>query len=181
VVTAALDVLKEQDLTPFRAAIGAGVASIMTAHVSYPALDPSGLPATLSREILQWLLRQQLKYDNLVVADALIMRGVLEGREETDAAVMAVQAGCDVLLQPDDVHAVVTRSKRRAPMAGSIPRCAVGHAPSAQVGAVGLTAQRLASSLGGRHGVGRAAGRSMHSRGARPAAAARVGHRSRDH
>ncbi len=107
VVTAPLDVLKEQDIAPFRAAIAAGVASIMTAHVSYPSLDPSGLPATLSREMLQWLLRQQLKFDNLVVADTLIMRGVLEGREETDAAVLAVQAGCDVLLQPDDVHAVV--------------------------------------------------------------------------
>lgn len=107
VVDAPLDVLKEQDLAPFRAAIAAGVASIMTAHVAFPALDPSGLPATLSREILQWLLRQQLKFDNLVVADALIMRGVLEGRDETDAAVMAVQAGCDVLLQPDDIQAVV--------------------------------------------------------------------------
>ena len=107
VVDAPLDVLKEQDIAPFRAAITAGVASIMTAHVAYPALDPSGLPATLSREILQWLLRQQLKFDNIVVADALIMRGVLEGRDETEAAVMAVQAGCDVLLQPDDVLAVV--------------------------------------------------------------------------
>jgi hypothetical protein len=107
VVDAPLDVLKEQDMAPFRAAIAAGVASIMTAHVAYPALDPSGLPATLSREMLQWLLRQQLKFDNIIVADALIMRGVLEGREETDAAVMAIQAGCDVLLQPDDVMAVV--------------------------------------------------------------------------
>jgi beta-glucosidase-like glycosyl hydrolase len=61
VVRAPLDVLKEQDLTPFRAAISAGVASIMTAHVAYSSLDASGLPATLSREILQWLLRQQLK------------------------------------------------------------------------------------------------------------------------
>ncbi len=107
VVDTPQDVLKEQDLAPFRAAIAAGVASIMTAHVAYPALDPSGLPATLSREILQWLLRQQLKFDNLVVADTLIMRGVLEGRDETDAAIMAVQAGCDLLLQPDDVQAVV--------------------------------------------------------------------------
>lgn len=107
VVDAPLDVLKEQDMAPFRAAIAAGVASIMTAHVAYPSLDPSGLPATLSREMLQWLLRQQLKFDNLVVADALIMRGVLEGRDENEAAVMAVQAGCDLLLQPDDVHAVV--------------------------------------------------------------------------
>jgi beta-glucosidase len=112
VVRESLDVLKEQDLAPFRAAIATGVASIMTAHVSYPSLDPSGLPATLSRELLQWLLRQQLKYDNLVVADALIMRGVLEGRDETEAAVMAVQAGCDLLLQPDDVHAVVEALER---------------------------------------------------------------------
>lgn len=112
VVRESLDVLKEQDLAPFRAAIAAGVASIMTAHVAFPALDPSGLPATLSREMLQWLLRQQLKYDNLVVADALIMRGVLEGRDETEAAVLAVQAGCDVLLQPDDVHAVVDALER---------------------------------------------------------------------
>ncbi len=112
VVDAPLDVLKEQDLAPFRAAITAGVASIMTAHVAYPTLDPSGLPATLSREILQWLLRQQLKFDNLVVADALIMRGVLEGRDETEAAVMAVQAGCDVLLQPDDLVAVVDALER---------------------------------------------------------------------
>ncbi len=107
VVDAPLDVLKEQDIAPFRAAIAAGVASIMTAHVAYPALDPSGLPATLSREMLQWLLRQQLKFENLIVADALIMRGVLEGRDETEAAVLAIQAGCDVLLQPDDVVAVV--------------------------------------------------------------------------
>jgi beta-glucosidase-like glycosyl hydrolase len=107
VVRAPLDVLKEQDLAPFRAAISAGVASIMTAHVAFPSLDPSGLPATLSREILQWQLRQQLKFENLVVADALIMRGVLEGRDEAEAAVMAVRAGCDVLLQPEDVHAVV--------------------------------------------------------------------------
>ena len=112
VVRTPLDVLKEQDLAPFRAAIGAGVASIMTAHVAYPAFDPSELPATLSREMLQWLLRQQLKYDNLVAADALIMRGVLEGRDENEAAVMAIQAGCDVLLQPDDVHAVVDALER---------------------------------------------------------------------
>lgn len=107
VVSAPFDVLKEQDLAPFRAAITAGVASIMTAHVAYPSLDPSGLPATLSREMLQWMLRQQLKFDHLVVTDALTMRGVLEGRNETDAAVMAVRAGCDLLLHPDDVHAVV--------------------------------------------------------------------------
>jgi beta-glucosidase-like glycosyl hydrolase len=106
VVREPLDVLKEADLSPFRAVIGAGVASIMTAHIAYPALDPSGLPATLSREVLQWLLRQQLKYDQLVVTDVL-GGGVLDGRDECEAAVMAVQAGCDLVLAPDDVPAVV--------------------------------------------------------------------------
>jgi hypothetical protein len=72
----------------------------MTAHVSYPALDSSRLPATLSREMLQWLLRQQLKYDHLIVADAMTMPGVTEGRSVPEAVVLAVRAGCDLLLDP---------------------------------------------------------------------------------
>ena len=70
---------------PFRAAIEAGVASLMTAHVAYPALDPEGLPATLSS-------RDPGRppaggcFDGLVVTDALIMDGALVGRRESDAA-----------------------------------------------------------------------------------------------
>jgi beta-glucosidase-like glycosyl hydrolase len=82
------------------------VASIMTAHVSYPALDASLAPATLSREILRWFLRQQLKFDGLIVTDALIMEGVLEWQAEREAAVTALDAGCDLLLYPSDVEAV---------------------------------------------------------------------------
>lgn len=100
VVDQAADQLKDQDLQPFRAAISAGVASMMTAHVAYPALDPSRAPATLSREILQWLLRQQLKFDNLVVSDALTRAGVHDGHGVPHAAVLALRAGCDVLLDP---------------------------------------------------------------------------------
>jgi beta-glucosidase len=106
VVDASTDTLMESDLVPFRAAIDAGVGSIMTAHVSFPALDPSGLPATRSREILQWLLRRQLGYDGLVVTDALIMEGALAGTSEGDAAVGALRAGCDLLLYPNDLEAV---------------------------------------------------------------------------
>lgn len=98
------DLLHAEDLAPFRAAFAANVASVMTAHVAYPALDPSGLPATLSREMITWLLRQQLRYDGLVVTDALDMGGVLgAAADEGDAAVRAVAAGCDVLLAPGDV------------------------------------------------------------------------------
>ena len=97
------DQLKELDLHPFRAAITGGVASVMTAHVAYPALDSSRVPATLSREILQWLLRQQLKFDNLLVGDLMTLAGVCEGREVAEACVQALRAGCDVLLSPGDL------------------------------------------------------------------------------
>jgi beta-glucosidase-like glycosyl hydrolase len=106
VVEASKAELFDADLAPFRAAIEAGVASVMTAHVAYPALDASGAPATLSREILQWLLRQQLRFDGLVVTDALIMEGALAGRNECEAAVQALSAGCDLLLYPSDAKAV---------------------------------------------------------------------------
>lgn len=113
VVSADRRTLQETDLVPFRAAIDAGVASIMTAHVAYPALDPSGVPATLSRDILQWMLRQQMRFDGLIVSDALIMEGALEGRSEGEAAVRALHAGCDALLYPSDT-AEVARALERA-------------------------------------------------------------------
>jgi beta-glucosidase-like glycosyl hydrolase len=106
VVNASRQDLFDNDLLPFRAAIEAGVASIMTAHVAFPALDPSGMPATLSREILRWLLRQQMKFEGLIVTDAFIMEGVLEGRTEGEAAIRALDAGCDVLIYPKDLVAV---------------------------------------------------------------------------
>lgn len=97
----------EADLAPFRAAAEIGVDSMMSAHVAYPALDASGTPATLSSEIIGTLLREEIGYDGLVVTDALIMEGVLEGgRGEARAAVEAVAAGCDVLLYPQDPRAV---------------------------------------------------------------------------
>ena len=77
VVDASRAELMEHDLAPFRAAIEAGVAGVMTAHVSYPALDASGAPATMSREMLQWLLRQQMRFDGLIVTDAMIMEGAV--------------------------------------------------------------------------------------------------------
>ncbi len=97
----------EQDLLPFRAAIRAGVDALMTAHVAYPALDPSDAPATLSRPILHDLLRAELGFDGLVVTDALIMDGLVDGIDEASAAVLALRAGCDALLYPDDTAAVI--------------------------------------------------------------------------
>jgi beta-glucosidase-like glycosyl hydrolase len=106
VVDAGRDAL-EQDLAPFRAAVRAGVDSLMTAHVAYPALDADELPATLSPRILDDLLRREIGFDGLVVTDALVMEGLVEDTDEAAAAVRALGAGCDVLLYPDDMERVV--------------------------------------------------------------------------
>jgi beta-glucosidase-like glycosyl hydrolase len=105
VVEASAKALRDIDLVPFTVAIESGVASIMTAHVAYPTLDSSGLPATLSRNLLGEL-RGAGRFDGLVVTDALIMDGALVGRRESDAAVEAIQAGADLLLYPNDARRV---------------------------------------------------------------------------
>jgi beta-glucosidase len=105
VVSEDAEALRASDLLPFGVAVESGVASIMTAHVAYPALDASGLPATISPAILGEL-RERLGFDGLVVTDALIMDGALVGRRESDAAVEAIQAGVDLLLYPNDARRV---------------------------------------------------------------------------
>ena len=106
VVDAPSTVLRESDLVPFRAAVEAGVASIMTAHVAFPALDPSGKPATLSQRILHGILRGEIRFDGLIVSDALIMEGALVGQGEAEAAIRALEAGCDLLLYPSELDVV---------------------------------------------------------------------------
>ena len=95
--------LKRDDLLPFRDALDAGVASVMTAHVAYPALDPSGAPATLSAPILTALLRGAMEFNGLIVSDALEMHGVRAAGTEREIATRAIAAGCDLLLAPADV------------------------------------------------------------------------------
>jgi beta-glucosidase len=97
----------EADLLPFRRAVAAGVAGVMTAHVAYPALDPAGVAATHSRAVLDGLLRRDLGFGGLVVTDALIMEGAVRGTGERQGAVRALAAGCDLLLYPKDVPGVV--------------------------------------------------------------------------
>jgi len=93
--------LSQADLVPFEAAVRAGVGSVMTAHVAFPALDPAGAPATRSAAILD-LLRQRMGFAGLVVSDALMMEGALGALTEGQAAVAAIEAGVDALLYPAD-------------------------------------------------------------------------------
>ncbi|GAA3739373.1 glycoside hydrolase family 3 protein [Salinactinospora qingdaonensis] len=102
---------EEVHLPPFRRAVDAGADMIMTAHVVVPALDDSGEPATLSPEILDGVLRDELGYDGVVTTDALNMAGVRQRYDDGEIAVRAVLAGADQLLMPPDLpaaHAAVT-------------------------------------------------------------------------
>src|SRR5581483_7310759 len=89
--------LENLEFVPFRAAIAAGVDSIMTAHIAVPALAPPDLPATLSPAILTDLLRKDLNFTGLVITDALDMGGIAQGFKPGDAAVRALEAGADLL------------------------------------------------------------------------------------
>ncbi|MGW7362369.1 glycoside hydrolase family 3 protein [Streptomyces sp. NPDC054841] len=93
----------ELDAPPFRAAIAAGIDSIMTAHIVVPALDPREDPATLSHPILTGILREQLGYDGVVVTDSLGMAGVRQKYGDDRVPVLALKAGCDQLLNPPDL------------------------------------------------------------------------------
>ncbi len=89
------------ELPPFQTAISAGVDSVMTAHLLIPAWDKNK-PATLSTEIITKRLRKQLGFSGLVVTDALIMGGITKYAPPEEVAVMAVEAGSDILLMPDN-------------------------------------------------------------------------------
>src|SRR4029453_3310861 len=93
--------LDRLELVPFKAAIDAGVASVMTAHLLVEALDPEWI-GTLSPAILTGLLRGELGHQGLVVTDALEMAGVADILPEPEAAIEAVRAGADALLTGRD-------------------------------------------------------------------------------
>ncbi|MGP4096303.1 beta-N-acetylhexosaminidase [Nonomuraea sp. KM90] len=91
------------DAPPFKAAIGAGVDAVMSAHIVFPKLDSSGDPATLSKPILTGLLREQLGFKGVISTDALNMAGVRKKYNDGEIAVRAVLAGADLLLMPNDL------------------------------------------------------------------------------
>jgi beta-N-acetylhexosaminidase len=85
------------ELPPFRAAVNAGLAAMMTAHVVYSALDP-GVPATLSPSICGGLLREEIGFSGVLFSDDLEMAAIAARYPIEEAAIAAVWAGCDALL-----------------------------------------------------------------------------------
>jgi beta-N-acetylhexosaminidase len=91
---------RDIDVPPFKAAIKAGVDSIMSAHIQFPSLDPSGEPATLSKPIITGKLRGELGYQGVIITDALEMQGVRDMHTDAEIPVLALKAGIDQLLMP---------------------------------------------------------------------------------
>lgn len=106
-VTASRARLDSVELVPFKAAIGAGVGAIMTFHGFLPALDSAEVPATLSPKVMSTLLREEMRFDGLLVSDAMDMAGVVDRFGAAEAAKRAIAAGNDVLLMPSDVAATI--------------------------------------------------------------------------
>jgi beta-glucosidase-like glycosyl hydrolase len=146
-----LDVTRERldqiELIPFRAAIDAGVASVMVGHLAVPALDPTPVavrahmdarednpygteehevekggtePATISRPIITDLLRRDLKFDGLVVSDAFDMGGLVAHYDAGEAAVRAIEAGEDQILKSPNTDIAIAAVKA-AVQSGRIP------------------------------------------------------------
>lgn len=98
---------RQVDLPPFQAAVRAGIDVIMTAHITVPSLDPSGEPATLSKPIITGILRDELRYDGVVVTDSLQMAGVRQMHPDPEIPVLALEAGVDQMLMPPDLGVAV--------------------------------------------------------------------------
>lgn len=101
-----IDVSRERldavELVPFRAAIEAGVDSIMSAHLWVPALETEKIPATMSRRIMHHLLREEMGFSGVTVSDALEMGGITKHFSAEEAIVRAFNAGMDQLIMPTD-------------------------------------------------------------------------------
>lgn len=100
--------LNQLELIPFRRVIDAGVGSVMSAHIAFPNItEASRRPATLQPELMRDILRGELGFDGLIVTDGLEMQGIASQYAPGEAAVLALNAGADVLLlSPDELTAI---------------------------------------------------------------------------
>jgi len=113
--------LEAVELPPFRRLIAEGVAAVMTSHVRFPAVEPDELPATLSRRVIQGLLRERLGFKGLVCTDCMEMKAVSGLMPE--AAVQAVKAGVDLIdiRHTLELQRASARAILEAVLSGEIP------------------------------------------------------------
>ena len=115
-----LEQLRSCELVPFRAGIDAGARMVMTAHISLPDVTGSSIPSTLSPEVLTGILREEMGFDGVIVTDAMEMGAITRQYPTTEACVLAVKAGADVLLCVKDFRAAID-SLESAVLSGDIP------------------------------------------------------------
>jgi len=101
-----LSKLEQFELIPFKSLINQGVNSVMIGHLLFPKIDPI-YPATLSKRLVTDLLRIKFKYDGLVVSDALVMNAISNKYSSGRAAVMAFDAGIDLIMMPKDIDEAI--------------------------------------------------------------------------
>ena len=131
--------LRRVDLVPFAAAIAAGVPLIMTAHIRFPALEPDGVPATLSRRILTGLLREEMGYEGVTVSDAMTMQAIRDHYGIVAGCVQSIIAGADLVIPLDGQEGAV--------LDALLVAVADGRLPGAQVDASVRRILRLRRSL----------------------------------
>lgn len=100
VVAKSLSELEKTEIVPFKYMIDNGISGLMVGHLSYPAIDDSGTPTSLSAKTINGFLRKKLGFEGLVVTDGLDMKGLTGGNDPDKACLMALMAGADVLLLP---------------------------------------------------------------------------------
>lgn len=98
---------EQLDAPPFKEAIAANTDSVMSAHIVVPKLDDSGQPATLAPKVLTGMLRQELGYQGVVFTDSLQMEGVRQQHPDSEIPVLALQAGADVMLMPQNLQVAI--------------------------------------------------------------------------
>lgn len=99
-----LEELKECELIPFQRGIEEDVEFIMVGHISLPNVTGDDMPASLSRGLVTDLLRREMGYEGIVITDALDMGAISKNYSSQEAAVLAVEAGVDILLMPKDLE-----------------------------------------------------------------------------
>ena len=96
------DELRAADFVPFSAGIAAGADFVMVSHATAPALDEDNVPCSLSRKVVSDILRGELGFEGVIIMDALDMTAITDYYTTEEAAVMALEAGVDMLLMPED-------------------------------------------------------------------------------
>lgn len=103
-----------RDLVPFQGAISEGVDVLMTAHIALPGITGSGDPATVSDKVVNGVLRTELGYNGVVITDSFRMSGISDLGDEPGQSLKAIQAGCDIILDPQDPYKLLKMLNEKA-------------------------------------------------------------------